>query len=83
MYTEYKDYEGDTPKVDGILALCAEKLTNRLTFETFREKIATYINKELTHAKDVVFVVKHMKDPKINFDNKNKPKDLNEEESKS
>ena len=31
----------------------------------------------------MVFIVKHMKDPKINFYNKNKPKDLTEEEAKS
>ena len=31
----------------------------------------------------VVYVVKHMKDTKINFNNKNKTKDPTEEESKS
>ena len=80
---EEMNYEGDTPEVGGILALCTENLTNKLTFDTFQEKLATYINKELTHATDVVCVVKHMKYPKINFDIKNKPKELAEEEAKS
>ena len=83
MDTEDKNYKGDTTKVDRILTLRTEKLAKKLTLDSFQEKLATYINKELTHATDVVYVMKHMKDPKINFDNKNKPKDPTEEEAKS
>ena len=83
MDTEDKNYDGDTPEVDSILALRTEKITKKLTFDTFREKLATYINIELTHATDVVCVVKHIKGTKINFYNNNKPKDLTEEEAKS
>ena len=74
--TEDKNYRGDTPEVGIILPLCTEKLTKKLFFNMFLEKLATYISKYLTHATDVVCVVKHMMDPKMNFDNKNKPKDL-------
>ena len=83
MDTEENKYEGDTLRVGGILTLRTENITNKVTLDTFRKKLATYINKELTHATDVVCVVKYMKDPKINFDNKKKPRDLTEEEAKS
>ena len=83
MDTEVNNYKGYTPEVGYILALCTEKLTKKITFDTFQEKLVTYINKELTYAMYVVYVVKHMKDTKINFNNKNKPKDLTEEEAKS
>ena len=43
--TEDKNYEGDTLEVGGIIALRTEKLTKKLTFDTFQEKLATYINK--------------------------------------
>ena len=76
MDTEVNNYKGYTPEVGYILALCTEKLTKKITFDNFREKLATYINIELTHATDVVCVVKHIKDPKINLD-------LTEEEEKS
>ena len=62
MDTEDKNYKGDTHKVGGVLTLHTEKLTKKLTFGTFWEKLSTWINKELTHATDVVYVVKHMKD---------------------
>ena len=81
--TQEKKYEGDTLRVGGILTLRTENITKKITLDTFRKKLATYINKELTHATDVVCVVKYMKDPKINFDNKNKPRELTEEEAKS
>ena len=74
MRTEDKNYKVGTPEVGRILALCTDNLTKKLTFDTFWEKLAAYINKELTHATDVVCVVKHMKDPKTNFDKKNKPR---------
>ena len=70
MDTEDKNYKGDTPEVDRIIALRTENITKKLTVETFQEKLATHINNELTHATDVVCVVKHMKHPKINFDKK-------------
>ena len=78
MDTEEKKYEGDTLRVGGILTLRTENITKKITLDTFRKKLATYINKELTHATYVVCVVKYIKDPTTNFDNKNKPKDLTE-----
>ena len=75
--TEDKKYKGDTPEVSGILALCTENLTKKITFDTLQDKLDTYTNKELTHATDVVCVVKHMNDLKINFYNNNKPKNIN------
>ena len=82
MDTEDKNYEGDIPKVGGMLALLTENLNKKLNFETLQEKLATHTKKELTHATDLVCVVKRMKYPKINLDNKNKPKELTEEEAK-
>ena len=43
--TADKNYEGDTPNVGTLIALRTGNLTKKLTFDTFREKLATYINK--------------------------------------
>ena len=83
MDTEDKSYKGETPNVNRIIDLRTENITKKIRFDTFREKLATYTNKDLTHATDVVCVVKHMKDPKINSNSKNKPKYLTEEEARS
>ena len=45
MEIEDKNYGGDTPEFGVILALRIENLIKKLTFDTFREKLATYINK--------------------------------------
>ena len=76
--TEDNNYRVDTPKVGRMIALHTENFNKKLNFDTFREKLATYINKELKRATDVVCVLKHMKDPKY-IDNKNKPKEPTEE----
>ena len=83
METEDRNYEGDTPGVGGILALKTEKITKKLTFDAFREKLTTYVNKEFSHATDVVCIVKHLKDPNGTFDDKNKPTKLSDENQKS
>ena len=72
METQHRNYEGDTPEVGGILALKAENITKKLTFDAFREKLTTYVYKELSHATYGVCIVKKLKDPDGNFDEKNK-----------
>ena len=62
--TEAKNHKVETPEVNGIISLRVGKITKKLTFDKFREKLSTYINRELSHATDVVCVVKHMMDKK-------------------
>lgn len=70
METKDRNYEGDTPEVGGILALKKEKIKNKLTFNAFREKFTTYVNKELIHAIDFACIVKYLKGPNGTFDDK-------------
>ena len=66
-----------------------ETLTETTTELVWKHKTRTTRETSLTltvysvSAQKISCVVKHMKDPKINLDNKNKPKYLTEEESKS
>ena len=82
VYSVIQRYEGDTPEVGGVLALCTENATKKLTLDIFREKLATYINKNLTHATNVVRIVKHLKDLKGGFDKNNKPDKMTKDKLK-
>lgn len=78
-----KTWEGDEPKVGGVLGLRSEWYDKKVTFEAFSEKMTDYVLRELKNARDVVSIVRDMKDPKENFKTKNLPKNLTATEKKS
>ena len=46
----------------------------------FREKLANYVIRTLTHPDDVVKIVRKMEDPATGFEKEHMPKDLTDEE---
>ena len=43
-----KDFEGDTPDIGCVLGLRSEKISRKVQFDTFREKLEDYLTKNLT-----------------------------------
>ena len=62
-----KDFEGDTPEIGCVVGLKSEKITAKVQFDTFRDKVTEFILKELTNGIDVVPYVKDMEDPSEDF----------------
>ena len=71
-----KDFVGDTPEIGCVVGLKSEKITAKVQFDTFRDKVSEFILKELTNGMDIVDFVKEMKDPTQNFVNTFLPKNL-------
>ena len=53
-----KDFEGETPEIGCVLGLRNEKITKKVPFDTFRDKIADFIVKKLDNAMDIMLIVK-------------------------
>ena len=53
-----KDFEGETKDVGGVLGLQTEKITHKVSFDTFCEKVNGYMIKNLDYPDDVVGIVK-------------------------
>ena len=49
-----KDFEGDTPDIGCVVGLKSEKITAKVQFDTFRDKVGDYALKVLRHGMDVV-----------------------------
>ena len=78
-----KDFEGDTPEIGCVLGLRSEKMTKKVQFDTFREKLEDYLVKTLTSPMDIMPILKDMVDPYERFVREHLPKDLSAEEAKS
>ena len=65
-----------------MLSLRNERLTHRVTFEVFREKMTTYVVSEFKNAKDILSVLKKMKDPMADLKTIVGPTELIVEEKK-
>ena len=77
-----KDFEGDTPEIGGVVGLKSEKITAKVQFDTFRDKISDFVLKELQNGFDVIPFVKDMEDPTQNFVNKYLPRNLSDEDKR-
>ena len=78
-----RDFEGDTPKLGGVLGLRSENITKKISYDLFCEKLGTYIMTEFKNG-DAIFQVtkEHDSDVVHIFKDKNKPKNLTDEEKK-
>jgi hypothetical protein len=70
---EQRNWEGEEPKVGGVLGLRSEWLDKKVSFEVFLEKTTDYILQEFTNPRDIVGSIRDMKDPLINFKKHNLP----------
>ena len=72
--SEDRNFEGKTKDIGAVLGLKTERLTHKVPFDTFREKLAEYVLKELTNARHVIPLVEDMVHPMKQFMVENKPK---------
>ena len=72
--SEDKDFEGRTKDIGGVLGLKHEKLTHKVSFDTFREILTEYVLKEFQNARHVVPLVEELTNPMKEFVDRNKPK---------
>jgi len=78
-----RDFVGDTSDIGAVLGLRNEKISKKVPFDMFREKLANYVIRTLTHPDDVVKIVRKMEDPATGFEKEHMPKDLTDEEAES
>ena len=65
--TQDKSFAGKTKEIEGVLGLKSERLTFKVPFDTFREKLAEYVLKEFSNARHVISLVEDMIDPMPEF----------------
>ena len=80
---EQKGWEGEEPKVGGVLGLRSEWLDKKVSFEVFLEKTTDYILRKFTNPRDIVGAVRDLKDPSTNFRKHNLPKNLSNKQKES
>lgn len=83
MNAAVRDFVGDTSDIGAVIALKNEKISKKAPFAMFREKLADYVIKTLTHPDDVFKIIKKMEDPEAKFEKEHMPTDLTNEEAKS
>ena len=72
--TEDRAFLGKTKEIEAVLGLKTERLTYKVTFDTFREKLAEYTLTNFTSARHVIPLIEEMENPMIDFTRNNKPK---------
>jgi hypothetical protein len=78
-----KSWEGDEPKIGGVLGLRSEWMEKKVSFEVFLEKMTDYTLREIKNSRDVVSAVRDMKHPKKGFEKINMPTELSDVQKKS
>ena len=75
-----RNFCGDTPAIVIVLGLRTERVTKKVPFDTFREKLANYVLTTLKNAEDVVELIEEQVDPRASFEENNKPQPLTDEQ---
>ena len=79
-----RDFEGATPKLGAFLALRSENTNKKVNYDRFLEKLAIYVVNKLKNGDSLVEVTKTPNAKTIeNFQEKNKPKELCDEDKES
>ena len=55
-----RDFEGDTPKLGGILGLCSENVTKKINYDLFYETLGTYIMTKFKNGDAIFRALKNM-----------------------
>ena len=72
---------GDTkPEVGAVLGLKVENLSEKVSFEVFREKAKTYILGDFKNPKDVLSIITELVNPMVDFKKSNEPDKLTQKE---
>lgn len=56
--TDQDDFEGDTPGLGVVLGLKHQKMTKKVHFDIFRDKLAHYVKQELKNSSDIFCIIK-------------------------
>ena len=76
--SELRDWKGMEPNIGGVLGMRVEKLTHKVSFDTFREKLEVHAMQHLRDASLAVKSVREIIDPKQSFEDNNEIADLDE-----
>ena len=63
-----RNFEGNEPRIGAVLAAKGERVTAKAGFDAFREKLDSFIVRELKNGSDVVGIVRNMVDPNNAFE---------------
>jgi hypothetical protein len=80
--TSNKTFEGDQPLVGVVLGMRYEVISQKIAFDSFREKLSNYILSNIKNGDDVVHIVQYMEDPIKTFEKMNKPTELSTDDAK-
>ena len=72
--SEEKGFTGKTKEIEGILGLQTERLTHKISFDLFRERLGEFVLKTFTGARHIISLIEEMEDPMAEFIDKNKPR---------
>ena len=81
--TRNEYFTGEESNVGASLGLITQNMNLKANFDVFIKKLENYMMQTCNKPGDVVVLVRDMEDPKINFQNKQTPKDLTEDQEKS
>ena len=81
-YKQGYNYEGENSDISLVLALPSEKLSNKVVFTTFIDKMKNYVLTTFEEGKDMMPILEYMVDPKTMIEAE-EPIDLTTEEMKS
>ncbi len=60
-----RTWQGDRPKIDGVLGLRTEWLDKKMSYSTFMEKMVEYVLREFANTNDVLSLVHDEVDPMV------------------
>ena len=72
--SEEKGFLGKTKEIEGVLTLKTERLTHKVSFDSFREILGEYVMKNFTGARHLMPLIEEMENPLPGFADANKPR---------
>ena len=78
--TDGASFEGSCSEIGAVMGLRTEKITKKVPFSIFVEKLGDYIITDIKYGSDIENCVRRMEDPFLNFETKHKPTSLTTQE---
>jgi hypothetical protein len=80
---EQRNWEGEEPKVGCVLGLHSKWMDKKVSFEVFLEKTTDYVLGEFRNPRDIIGLIRELKDPSTNFRKNNLAKNLTAKQKES
>ena len=71
---EEKGFLGKTKELEGVLGLRTERLSHKVSFDSFRETLGEFVVKTFNGARHIISLIEEMEDPMAEFVRENKPR---------